>query len=73
VTQVDHSWPVYGRPMGFTLAPVVCEVCGRPCPYVNEPSTLPPEHRTEALRAGWRYDEQDRWMCRQCLAPTSNR
>ncbi len=33
---------------------------------VDEPIFLP-ELEEGALRAGWRYDEVDGWMCPECL------
>ncbi|MGO8859515.1 MAG: hypothetical protein ACLQRH_01895 [Acidimicrobiales bacterium] len=53
--------------MGESLGLVICEVCGRPCPDVEEQFAVPPELEVQALRAGWRYDERDQWMCRRCL------
>jgi hypothetical protein len=46
---------------------IVCHSCGRTGPGVDELIAMP-EMEVEALRAGWRYDEEDRWMCRHCQA-----
>jgi hypothetical protein len=46
---------------------VICQVCGRGGPEDDELMAFPHELEVEALRAGWRYDEEDRWMCRECL------
>jgi hypothetical protein len=42
---------------------VICHVCRRSGPDADELIALPSELEVEALRAGWRYDEEDRWMC----------
>ncbi len=47
---------------------VNCHVCGRSGPGVDGLIALPGDLEAEALRAGWRYDEEDRWMCRHCRA-----
>lgn len=45
---------------------IMCHICGRSRHGVDEPMLLP-ETEEGALRAGWRYDEEDRWMCSECL------
>ena len=46
---------------------VICHLGGRSGPGVDELIALPDELEEEALRAGWRCDEEARWTCRQCL------
>lgn len=46
----------------------ICLIWDRSGPGVDEVIAPPDELEAEALRAGWRYDEEDRWTCRQCLA-----
>ncbi|MGO8863072.1 MAG: hypothetical protein ACLQRH_20250 [Acidimicrobiales bacterium] len=50
---------------------IVCHTCGRSDPDVDELSDFPDEPEVGALRAGWRYDEEYLWMCRQCLGEPS--
>jgi hypothetical protein len=48
-------------------SPIVCHRCGRSDPGIDELTDFPDEPEVGALRAGWRYDEEYLWMCRQCL------
>ncbi len=45
---------------------IMCHICSRSRPGVDELVFLP-ELEEGALRDGWRYDEEDRWMCPECL------
>lgn len=46
---------------------IVCHRCGRSAPEVDVLSDFPDEPKVDALRAGWRHDDEYLWMCRQCL------
>jgi hypothetical protein len=45
---------------------IMCHICSRSRPCIDE-LVFVPELEEGALRAGWRYDEEDRWMCPECL------
>ena len=51
---------------------VICHVCDRRGPGFDELIALPDELEAEALRAGWRYDEENRWTCWTCLGDPSS-
>jgi rubredoxin len=44
---------------------VVCRVCQRSGPGVDELIALPDELEYEAMKAGWLFFE-DGWLCRGC-------
>ena len=46
---------------------IVCSLCGRRGPAVDPLVALPVEQQVAALGSGWRFDEEDTWMCPQCL------
>lgn len=56
----------YSIPVAATTGLVVCQLCGRIGPTVPELMTQPVERQVAALGSGWRYDEEDRWMCKKC-------
>lgn len=45
---------------------VICRVCRRSGPGVDELIALPDELESEALKAGWHFEEENGWMCRVC-------
>jgi hypothetical protein len=44
---------------------VICRICQRSEPGVDELIALPDELESEALKAGWQFDHG--WVCRACL------
>jgi hypothetical protein len=44
---------------------VICQVCSRSGPGVDQLLALPDELEAEAIGAGWRF--HDGWVCRGCL------
>ena len=54
------------RPMSDIPGLVVCHICGRSGPGVDELIALPDELESEALRVGCRCDEEGRWTCLRC-------
>ena len=66
--QVELIRPRYLCPVEGIPGLVNCHVCGRSGPGVDRLIALPNDLEAEALRAGWRYDEEVRWMCRHCRA-----
>ena len=46
---------------------LICHVCRLSGLGLGDLIALPCELHVEALRVGWRYDEEDRWMCPGCI------
>ena len=47
---------------------VICRICRRSGPGVDELIALPDELESESLKAGWRYEHgEGGWICRVCF------